>query len=276
MGDAIFDNEEGEGTGVNLTSEQWETIKTDAETNSREREELTATVASLTTSLDDTKRMLSNNNQPPAPTPTDPSQLSKDDALTLLAKDPVDFAVKVADGRIAGAISQQLAPWLTPIIQTTHQNIVESKRMAHDTKFGVGNFDAVILPTLQENLDSLGPNSNALGDANTITALIERIEGTKRVELNDAEGALAKSRDDAEKAGLARIVSTLPASMRPKPEGGIKELSSEAKTMFDEIEHATGQRPKDDIFIATQNAKSDVSGFVTAMDELSKSSRSPA
>ena len=48
MGDAIFGNEEGDGSGENigeavtLTSEQWEELKTQAETNSREREELNA------------------------------------------------------------------------------------------------------------------------------------------------------------------------------------------------------------------------------------------
>jgi len=274
VGDTIFDlddDEDATAAGLNgkpaagtvtLTTEQWESMK-------QEQADLKANLLSVNQKLEDTTRMLSNSTKPAPATPQDPSSMSSDDAIKLFAADPSKFTTMVADGRISKAIAEQLGPLLTPIIQTTHQSILQSKRAAFDTRFGVGKFDEIILPDLQRDLDQLSKsNSNSLGDQATMEALVDRIQGQKRTELNQAEQALTTSRDEATKADVARVVSALPPSMQPKPAGGIKELPEEAKTMLDEIERATGERPDEKRFIAVHNAGPGLGGYVKAISEL--------
>ena len=268
-GDAIFgeESEDDEVVGVTLTPEQ-------AQALDAERADSKASIADLTAKLEDMSKMLAN---PPTPMPTptapvDPNNMTADESLTLLAKDPTKFTQLVADGQINKAIAQQLAPILNPLLATSHQSVVESLRQAHDITYGVGSFDKIVMPELQVDLDGLAQqNSSAMGDANTVRALVQRIEGTKRTELNEAEAGAAKLREDATKAETARVVSFLPASMQPKPEGGAKELTEEAKEMFSDIERATGERPDEGAYLATQNAAPGVTGHVAAMTDLAKS-----
>ncbi len=268
-GDAIFSEDDLEG-GITLSAEQWTALE-------NERKEFKTQVADLHTKLDGAQQLLENATQAqPAATPTpdpnkpvNPANMNADEALAMFAKDPKGFTQLIANGQINRVIAEQFAPLMNPMIASVNNNIMQSERAAFDIKFGPGKFDDLVMPKLSEDLQSLtATNSNALGDANTVKALIERITGTMRVELNEAESAFGKTRDDQEKAGIARVVATLPASMRPKPEGGTKELSNEAVEMFDAIERATGERPSDDRFIATDNAKPGVDGFVTAMKAL--------
>ncbi len=273
-GDAIFSEDDLEG-GITLSAEQFAALE-------QERKENSIKVTELQTKLDDMQKMLAN---PPAPPevvadpnkPVDPANMDADQALAMFAKDPRAFTQLIADGQINRVIAEQFAPLLNPMIASVNNNIMQSERAAFDIKFGPGKFDDLVMPKLGEDLKSLTEtNSNALGDANTVKALIERITGTMRVELNEAEAAFGKTRDDEEKAGIARVVATLPASMRPKPEGGVKELSNEAVEMFDAIERATGERPSDAHFIATDNAKPGVDGFVSAMKALENPSKDGA
>ncbi len=271
MGDAIFgdtSNEDSNESGVvELTTEQWDQVKA-------KDVEQAAQLTVLSKQLEDQAKMLAESQKPaPLPSPTatttDPSAMSADEALAAFAKDPAGYTTAVANGQISKAINEQLAPLLNPIIATTHQGIVASHQQAFDIKYGVGKFDELIKPTLQQDLESLAANNtNAMADGNTVKALIERIEGTKRVEINEAEAGAAKAREDADAAATARIVATLPPSMQPKPAGGVKEITAETSDLFDSIERTLGSRPDKDVYLATQNADPGVAGYVAAMKEL--------
>ena len=279
MGDTIFDyednNEVNAATGVDqgvngtvtLTTEQWEALQ-------KEQQDLRSSLASVNQKLEDTTRMLGEQNAPPKEAPRDGSNMTADQALAEFAKDPSQFTSMVADGRISKAVSEQLAPLLNPIIQTTHTGIVQSQRQAFDTKFGVGKFDEIILPTLQSDLDQLQQsNPNSITDENTVKALVDRISGQKREEINEAEKSAADSRKEAEQQDVARVVAALPPSMQPRPTEGVKEVSEEAKTMFDEIERATGERPDESRFLAVHNAKPGIDGYVNAVKEIDTSGK---
>ena len=279
MGDTIFDYEDdtnvnaatGVGSDANgtvtLTTEQWESLQ-------QEQQELRSSLASVNQKLEDTTNMLSRQETPKSQDPRDGSQMTSDQALSEFAKDPNQFTAMVADGRISKAVGEQLAPLLNPIVQTTHNNIVQSQRQSFDTKFGVGKFDEIIMPVLQGDIDALNKsNPAATTDQSTVSALIERIAGQKREEINEAEKNLAVTREEAEKQDVARVVAALPPSMQPKPAMGTTEVPEEAKSMFDEIERATGERPSESRFLAVHNAEPGINGYVDAIKEIESPSK---
>lgn len=258
MGDDLFNEEQEDPETVTVNRQELQNLSTQYQQVQAELEQTRMALNSASQAIPEPA--------PPVPTQTSPHDMSPDEALKELANDPAGFAQKVADGRIAQAIGDQFEPIIRPMMETTHQNILAAERLKFDMVTGVGKFDQIIMPQLQRDIDSLSKtNSAALGSAETIKALVNRLEGQNRYAINKAELDLVDVRRSNDDAMVAKVVQQLPPSMRPRSAGAAASLDEDGTLFFKEIEAATGVKEDPAEFLALQNTGGGLQEYLDAV-----------
>lgn len=267
MGDSIFDNDTDDTNDDDIpTVDDFKAMQKTLADTAKALEAAQSKITDL------------ENKPTPPPTPQQPANdpnapIDSAEALRRFADDPEGYTRAIANGQISQAVQRDLGPLLAPIIKSASQGIISSQRNKFDTQFGAGTFDEVILPSLQSDLDRLSEtNSSVLSDEGTISALVDRVAGQKRTELNKAEETFKTSLETKEKEDVARVISHLPPSMQPRPKEGITELSAEDKAVLDKIAEVTGERPDERRLVAVANADSGVTGYLEAVESLDSNS----
>lgn len=223
--------------------------------------ELVSANADLVARLESATAAIQN---PPAPPAAPIVPASADDTLTRFAKDPAGVMAEAARGELDATVSAQIMPLMQTLVAGQHDSTMAAQRARIDAEVGMpGTFDEVIMPLLKPSLDGLrNSNPMALADAGTITALVDRVAGQQRKEMNQREVNGAALATKTKEAQLAEVVSSLPQGSAPMSTP--TAVTPDMKTFLGEVAKATGETPNEEAFLGMMNTGNTLADYIAA------------
>lgn len=169
--------------------------------------------------------------------PPQAPQKPPDQYLNDLAADPQGTIQREARDAARAEADSRLGPALLQMIDTTSKQLLQGYQLKVDSEFGLGTFDEVFRPQLDKDLAQLRAiNPQAMADANTIEALVNRLYG------GDNFHRLSERRQGLEKAASRGINHLLPTGGVPRLRQVTgDELPADVEQTLREIEKNTGE-----------------------------------